>query len=308
MITGMLAIEAHGLKKKYNTKQALDDISLAVKQKELFGLIGPDGAGKTTLLRVLNTMLLPDSGEAKIEGHELIKEYKSIREIMGYMPGRFSLYEDLNVEENLTFYATMYGSSIKENQHLIAPIYAHIEPYKKRLVGKLSGGMKQKLALCCALIHRPSIMFLDEPTRGIDPVSRKDLWKMLQELKNENITIIVSTAYMDEADLCDRVALMNEGKILDKDSPENLKKKFTKDLFGIRSSDDTFGLIRSLKAFEHAHSVYPFGDYIHYTDLREKVVVKDLLVYLESHGITDVEVKKIQPSVEDYFIALTAIK
>lgn len=222
------------------------------------------------------------------------------------MPGKFSLYKDLTVAENLNFYATMFGSDVKENYDLIQPIYKDIEPFKKRPAGKLSGGMQQKLALCCALIHRPVIMFLDEPTRGVDPISRKDLWDILKELKKENITVIVSTSYMEEANLCDRVALMHKGKVLDLDTPENLKLKFTKDLFAI-SSGNTFKLIQNLKKFEFAHSVYPFGDYVHYTDVRNDISEKDLMFYLEECGFTDAHVKQMQPGIEDYFIKLTDI-
>lgn len=302
----MLSANTNSLKKYYNKIPVLDDISIAINKNELFGIIGPDGAGKTTLLRILSTMLLPDSGNASIEGFDIIKQYKSIRKIMGYMPGKFSLYKDLTVAENLNFYATMFGSDVKENYDLIQPIYKDIEPFKKRPAGKLSGGMQQKLALCCALIHRPVIMFLDEPTRGVDPISRKDLWDILKELKKENITVIVSTSYMEEANLCDRVALMHKGKVLDLDTPENLKLKFTKDLFAI-SSGNTFKLIQNLKKFEFAHSVYPFGDYVHYTDVRNDISEKDLMFYLEECGFTDAHVKQMQPGIEDYFIKLTDI-
>jgi len=302
----MLSVNTNSLKKYYNKIPVLDDISISIHKNELFGIIGPDGAGKTTLLRILSTMLLPESGNASIEGFDIIKQYKSIRKIMGYMPGKFSLYKDLTVAENLNFYATMFGSDVKENYDLIQPIYKDIEPFKKRPAGKLSGGMQQKLALCCALIHRPVIMFLDEPTRGVDPISRKDLWDILKELKKENITIIVSTSYMEEANLCDRIALMHKGKVLDLDKPENLKLKFTKTLFAI-SSGNTFKLIQSLKKNEFAHSVYPFGDYVHYTDIRNDISEKDQLFYLEECGFTDAHVKQMQPGIEDYFIKLTDI-
>lgn len=300
----MLAVNTNNLVKYYNKIPAINEISIAVEQKELFGIIGPDGAGKTTLLRILSTMLLPDEGSATIEGFDLVKEYKLIRKTMGFMPGKFSLYQDMSVDENINFYATMFGTTLKENRSLIQPIYKDIEPFKKRLAGKLSGGMQQKLALCCALIHRPTIIFLDEPTRGVDPVSRKDLWNILKELKKENITVLVSTAYMEEANLCSRVALIDKGKILDLDTPENLKQKFNKPLFAI-SAGNTFQLIQSLKQFEYANSVYPFGDYVHYTDKREHISEQDLTVYLQKHGFADVFVKQMQPTIEDYFIKLT---
>ena len=211
--SGISVIIEH-VSKAYNTTHAIEDISLSIGKGELFGFIGPDGAGKTTLIRILTTLLLPDKGNATVEGFDTVKDYKKIRQIVGYMPGRFSLYQDLSVEENLNFFASIFKTSIKENYHLIKDIYKQIEPFKDRPAGKLSGGMKQKLALCCALIHKPVVLFLDEPTTGVDAVSRKEFWDMLDKLKKENITILVSTPYMDEASRCDRVALMQEGKIL----------------------------------------------------------------------------------------------
>lgn len=219
------SISINDVTKNYGSICALDNVSFEVEKGELFGLIGPDGAGKTTLFRILTTLLVPDSGTATVEGLDAIKDYKRIRSIVGYMPGRFSLYQDLSVEENLEFFASIFGVDVKENYDIIAPIYSQIEPFAKRRAGKLSGGMKQKLALSCALIHRPQVLFLDEPTTGVDAVSRSEFWDMLAGLKQYGISILVSTPYMDEAGRCDRIALINEGKVLKIDTPENIKDK-----------------------------------------------------------------------------------
>lgn len=219
------SISINDVTKNYGSICALDNVSFEVEKGELFGLIGPDGAGKTTLFRILTTLLIPDSGTATVEGLDVIKDYKRIRSIVGYMPGRFSLYQDLSVEENLEFFASIFGVDVKDNYDIIAPIYSQIEPFAKRRAGKLSGGMKQKLALSCALIHRPQVLFLDEPTTGVDAVSRSEFWDMLAGLKQYGISILVSTPYMDEAGRCDRIALINEGKVLKIDTPENIKDK-----------------------------------------------------------------------------------
>lgn len=215
-------ISISGITKRYGSLTALDNVSFEVGRGELFGLIGPDGAGKTTLFRLLTTLMRPDSGSAKVEGYDIVEDYREIRNIVGYMPGKFSLYQDLTVEENLNFFASIFGSTIEGNYDLIAPIYSQIEPFRKRRAGKLSGGMKQKLALSCALIHRPKVLFLDEPTTGVDAVSRSEFWDMLAGLKNHGISILVSTPYMDEAGRCDRIALINEGRIMRIDTPERI--------------------------------------------------------------------------------------
>ncbi len=216
------AIKIREISKGFGTIKALNNVSFDVEKGELFGLIGPDGAGKTTLFRLLTTLLKPDEGSAQVEGLDIITDYKEIRKIVGYMPGRFSLYQDLSVEENLEFFASLFGGTVEENYELIAPIYSQIEPFKTRKAGKLSGGMKQKLALSCALVHKPKVLFLDEPTTGVDAVSRSEFWDMLAELKKYGISILVSTPYMDEAGRCDRIALIHEGKILRIDTPENI--------------------------------------------------------------------------------------
>lgn len=219
-------ITANNIKKKYGKVEALNNISFEVNKGDIFGIIGPDGAGKTTLFRILTTLLLADSGSATVNGLDVIKEFRKIRNIIGYMPGRFSLYQDLSVEENLNFYASIFNTTIEENYAMIKEIYQQLEPFKTRRAGALSGGMKQKLALCCALIHKPVVLFLDEPTTGVDPVSRKEFWEMLMRIKKEGITIMVSTSYMDEAGLCDRIALIQNGSFLKVDTPQNIVSQY----------------------------------------------------------------------------------
>ena len=301
----MTSISAENIVKNYGKVNALDAVSLKVEKGELFGLIGPDGAGKTSLIKILGTLLLANSGKAEIEGMDVVKQYQNIRRQIGYMPGKFSLYQDLTVEENLNFYASIFGTTLEENYDLIKGIYQQIEPFKKRRAGKLSGGMKQKLALSCALIHKPKVLFLDEPTRGVDPVSRQELWNMLQSLKKENITILVSTAYMEEALLCDRISLMDHGKILATNSPEGLIADFEKPLYAIRSGN-SFKIIKKLKAYEHANSVYPFGDWVHYTDQRDTIDPTEIKSYLENNDTLQIEIKQIKASVEDCYMSLTS--
>jgi len=289
--------------KSYKDVKALQDISFDVKKGELFGLIGPDGAGKTTLFRILTTLLFANEGTVTVAGYDVIRDYKTIRESVGYMPGKFSLYQDLTVEENLTFFATIFGTTLEENFDLIKEIYVQIEPFKNRRAGKLSGGMKQKLALCCALIHKPKVLFLDEPTTGVDPVSRKEFWEMLKRLQQKGITVLVSTPYMDEATLCDRIALIQDGKILQIDSPAAIVGNYPKKIYNV-SADNIYQLIQSLKAFKHQYSVYPFGEFIHYTDDRTDFNIKDLQLYLESNGLLNVTIENAQPTIEDVFMEL----
>lgn len=215
----MASIEVSHISKHYGSIRALDDVSLDVREGEIFGLIGPDGAGKTSLFRILTTLMDPDEGFACVDGLDVRSLWREIRCRVGYMPGKFSLYQDLSVEENLEFFASLFGVRVKDNYELIAPIYRQIEPFKDRRAGKLSGGMKQKLALSCALVHAPRVLFLDEPTTGVDAVSRGEFWEMLRGLKAKGISILVSTPYMDEAGLCDRVALIDKGRILGIDTP-----------------------------------------------------------------------------------------
>jgi len=282
-------------------KIAVNDVSISVDEGELFGLIGPDGAGKTTLFRILTTLLIPDSGTATVCDFDTVKNYHEIRNIVGYMPGRFSLYQDLTVEENLNFFAAVFNTSIEENYELVKDIYIQLEPFKKRRAGKLSGGMKQKLALCCALIHKPRVLFLDEPTTGVDAVSRKEFWEMLKRLKEQRITILVSTPYMDEADLCDHVALIQNGKIFSIDTPTNITAAYPDDLYAIKAGN-MYELMKVMKAFPKTKSYLTFGDAGH-VSFKEKVEnEEEVREFAEKNGLRDVEFKKISPTIEDAFI------
>ena len=298
----MNAITVHNLSKRYGTITAIDDLTFSVDRGELFGFIGPDGSGKTTLFRILVTLLLPDTGEAFIEDLDVVKDYKILRHRLGYMPGRFSLYQDLSVIENLRFFATVFGTTIEANYDLIKDIYQHIEPFKDRKAGQLSGGMKQKLALSCALIHKPHVLFLDEPTTGVDAVSRKEFWEMLDRLKAAGLTIVVSTPYMDEAARCDRIALIQHGRLLGIDTPDGIKATFTRPLLAVRASD-RYTLLRALQAYTHTHTVYPFGEVLHYTDVRDRAQPGQLVAYLKDHGLEQIDVQPIQAGIEDVFMA-----
>ncbi|HZH72922.1 MAG TPA: ABC transporter ATP-binding protein [Mariniphaga sp.] len=298
-----MMIKINRVSKSYSKTPALKEISLEVSKGELFGLIGPDGAGKTTLIRILMTLLLPDSGEILVNGMDVVKEYKKIRQFTGYMPGRFSLYQDLTVEENLEFFASVFGTTIEENYELIADIYHQIEPFKKRRAGNLSGGMKQKLALSCSLIHQPRILFLDEPTTGVDAVSRQEFWEMLKNLQQKEITIFVSTPYMDEATLCDRVALIQNGQILDVDTPNAITSRFSSDLYRI-SAENIYKLILDLRKYNKAESVFAFGQFIHLTSTPDSTNAKELENYLQAMKHTNIKIKKIMPGIEDVFINL----
>lgn len=299
-----MSVQVENLRKTYNqdTLVAVDSVSFSVKEGELFGLIGPDGAGKTSIFRMLTTLLLPDGGSASVAGHDIVKDYKQIRREVGYMPGKFSLYQDLSVEENLEFFATIFNTTIQKNYDLIREIYVQIEPFKTRKAGKLSGGMKQKLALCCALIHRPKVLFLDEPTTGVDTVSRKEFWEMLKRLKQEGITILVSTPYMDEATLCERIALLQEGKILSIDTPEGIVAQFKGDLFAVKSAGMS-KLLHDLREYEQIRSCFAFGEYQHAT-FEAPYPGKELLAFLKQRGHDQVEFKGVKPTIEDCFIQL----
>jgi ABC-type multidrug transport system ATPase subunit len=303
----MSAIIVDNIVKKYQVEKseviALNGISFEVAKGELFGIVGPDGAGKTSLFRILTTLLLADSGKASVEGFDVVKEYKTIRKRVGYMPGKFSLYQDLTVEENLDFFATIFDTSISENYDLIKDIYQQIEPFKKRRAGKLSGGMKQKLALCCALIHKPSVLFLDEPTTGVDAVSRKEFWEMLQRLKLQGITILVSTPYMDEASLCDRVALMDNGKILAIDKPATINAQFSKPLWAVQSNN-MFALLKILKNWDAVASCYSFGEFYHVVMKSDDNGAIEIEAYLMNNQFQEIVVKKIDANIEDSFMAL----
>ena len=296
-------ITIHKISKSYANTPALKEISLEVSKGELFGLIGPDGSGKTTLMRILMTLLLPDSGNAEMNGLDVVKDYKKIRQITGYMPGRFSLYQDLSVEENLRFFASVFGTTPEENYDLIWDIYYQIEPFKNRRAGNLSGGMKQKLALSCALIHKPQILVLDEPTTGVDAVSRKEFWDMLKKLKHYDITILVSTPYMDEATLCDRVALIQNGQILEVDTPDNITDKFPRKIIRVRS-ENMFRLIMDLREFDKAESVVAFGQFVHFTGIADETEPSDLKSYLEKRNHMNVITETTKPGIEDVFMNL----
>ncbi|MCM4172666.1 ABC transporter ATP-binding protein [Arenibacter sp. TNZ] len=299
-----MSIILNNISKSYGKVKALDDISFEVKPGELFGLIGPDGAGKTTLFRILTTLLIQDEGNASVAGYDVLRQYKDIRHHVGYMPGRFSLYQDLTVEENLNFFATIFGTTIAENYDLIKDIYVQIEPFKNRRAGKLSGGMKQKLALCCALIHKPKVLFLDEPTTGVDPVSRKEFWEMLKRLQQKSITILVSTPYMDEAELCDRIALITDGRILQINTPGEIIASFPKKIYKVRTSN-TYQLIQDLRIYPDTHSAYPFGEYLHFISKMASFGPKDLEGYLEEKQHSNIEVIETVATIEDTFMDLS---
>jgi len=299
----MEAVVVKNLVKTYGKEQtvAVDNVSFSVGRGELFGLIGPDGAGKTSIFRMLTTLLLPDGGSASVDGYDIVQDFRQIRSSVGYMPGKFSLYQDLTIEENLHFFATVFGTTIEENYHLIKDIYVQIEPFKNRRAGKLSGGMKQKLALCCALIHKPATLFLDEPTTGVDPVSRKEFWEMLGRLKAQNITILVSTPYMDEASLCDRIALIQGGKILSIDTPQNIVNAYPDRLLAIKANE-MYQLLKVLQGHPDVLNSYAFGEYAHATFRQTDVHL--LQAYLREHGLTGVEVRDAEVTIEDSFIKL----
>ncbi|MFM2267517.1 MAG: hypothetical protein RL757_958 [Bacteroidota bacterium] len=299
-------IEVKNISKYYEKGAvvALDDVSISVSTGELFGLIGPDGAGKTTLFRTLATLLLPDKGEATIDGQNVVTNYKAIRHTIGYMPGRFSLYPDLTVLENLEFYAAVFGTTIEANYEQIKPIYSQIEPFKNRRAAQLSGGMKQKLALSCALVHKPSILLLDEPTTGVDPVSRKEFWDILKSLKAQQLTILVATPYMDEAALCDRIALMQKGKILDQDTPKHMVQKNAMPLLQVRGAA-MFDLLKTIRTWEKTISCFAFGDSHHVSvDASVDVSIGELQQFLLQKGIQNVEIEAIEPNIEDIFMKL----
>ena len=301
------AVKVEGVYKSFHADkvkvEALKDITFSVSQGELFGLIGPDGAGKTTLFRILTTLMLADRGEAYVDGLEVVSKYKEIRKRVGYMPGKFSLYQDLTVEENISFFATLFDTTLKENYDLVKDIYVQIEPFKNRRAGALSGGMKQKLALSCALIHKPSVLFLDEPTTGVDAVSRKEFWDLLRNLQNQGISMVVSTPYMDEASLCDRVALMQDGKVMDIDTPKGVTNKFNKPLWAVRSND-MYKLMNDLRTDERVNTRYPFGQYHHVTFQEVNQEVKRIEERLISMGHVDLSIQNIDPTIEDCFMAL----
>lgn len=298
----MAAAEAYNITHRFGRLTAVENVSFTIGDGELFGFIGPDGAGKTTLFRIAATLFMPTGGRMSLFGLDTVRDYKELRSHIGYMPGRFSLYQDLTVQENLDFYAAIFDTTIKENYHLIEPIYKQIEPFRKRLAGKLSGGMKQKLALSCALIHKPKILILDEPTTGVDAVSRTEFWEMLTGLKAEGITILVSTPYMDEALRCDRIALIQSGKIMGIDTPDNIRKSYTKKLYAVRHPEK-YKLLLALRSLPLALSCEPFGDSVHIT-LGEDKAPDDIVRALNNAGLADASITEIVPGIEDVFLEL----
>lgn len=302
-MSSSISIKAANITKRYGDKTALDDISFDVAKGELFGFIGPDGAGKTTLFRIITSLLIPDSGSMTVEGFDVVKDYRKLRKILGYMPGRFSLYQDLTVEENLRFFAGIFNTTPESNYNLVKDIYSHIEPFKKRKAGKLSGGMKQKLALSCALIHKPEVLVLDEPTTGVDAVSRIEFWEMLAKLRRSGITIIVSTPYMDEASRCDRVALIQNGKIMSIDTPEAIRTNFGRELLAVKA-DDNYRLLGDLRQFKATRTAFPFGEHIHLSLSDKSIQPAEIVSYLQSAGHHNVQVAQIEPSIEDCFMEM----
>lgn len=299
----MIALSTSNINKSYGTVQALTNLSMEVEKGEIYGIIGPDGAGKTTLFRILTTLLLADNGTAVVDGLDVVKDYKQIRKIIGYMPGKFSLYQDLTVEENLNFFATVFHTTIEENYHLIKDIYKQIEPFKNRRAGKLSGGMKQKLALSCALIHKPTVLFLDEPTTGVDPVSRKEFWEMLIKLKAQGITIIASTPYMDEAIRCDRIALIQDGEFLKVDTPQNIIAEYPHTLWSVLATQ-MHKLLKDLRDCPFIRTSFSFGETFHIT-LDKDATPRQLKEFLVAKEYSDIYIQQIQPSVEDCFMLLS---
>ncbi|MCB2195899.1 MAG: ABC transporter ATP-binding protein [Bacteroidetes bacterium] len=296
-------IKVNQLRKSYEKVEAVKGVSFSVSNGELFGLIGPDGAGKTSIFRILTTLMFPTDGNVSMMDLDVVKDYRFIRNNLGYMPQRFSLYQDLSVEENLAFFARIFGTTIEENYDLIKDIYIQIEPFKKRLAGQLSGGMKQKLALSCALIHSPEILILDEPTTGVDAVSRKEFWEMLIRLKEKGITILVSTPYMDEANMCDRVALIQNGEIMSIDTPAKIIDDFGRKLWAVKS-DNIYQLILDLKKMESVDTVFPFGEYLHITSKADEFNEERLISDLEKVGHSNIRIQQIKANIEDCFMQL----
>ena len=308
----MYSVEADNLKKHYGSNEVLRGVSFSVDKGEIFGIIGPDGAGKTSIFHILTTLILPDGGSARVLGLDVVRDYHEIRRRVGYMPGRFSLYQDLSVEENIRFFATLFGTTLEENYGLVKDIYSYLEPFSKRKAGALSGGMKQKLALSCALIHKPEVLFLDEPTTGVDPVSRKEFWSMLTRLKSQGLSIVVSTPYMDEATLCDRIALIKKGIFLGTDTPAGIISGFDHILLAVNGPHMP-ALLRDIRRIPQVLSCFAFGD-THHVVLRDDDSMSvqaqiDLLgTALYAQGHTDLTIRRIDPNVEDCYMYLDTME
>lgn len=293
-------VNVENISKAFKDVQALNNVSFNAEEGELFGIIGPDGAGKTTLFRIMTTLTIPDNGSVLINNRSIFNDYLEIRKHIGYMPGRFALYQDLTVEENLKFFASVFNTTIEENYHLVKGIYSHIAPFKNRKAGKLSGGMKQKLALSCALIHKPEVLFLDEPTTGVDPVSRKEFWDMLYDLKNMGITIVVSTPYMDEASRCDRIALIKNGEFMDVDTPANIINNFNKILIAVKA-DNMRSLLKDIRKCSQINSAFAFGAEIHAV-INEEESIDNIKTQLQNYNHKNIEISRIKPAIEDCYI------
>lgn len=293
-------VNVENISKAFKDVQALSNVSFNAEEGELFGIIGPDGAGKTTLFRIMTTLTIPDNGSVLINNRSIFNDYLEIRKHIGYMPGRFALYQDLTVEENLKFFASVFNTTIEENYHLVKGIYSHIAPFKNRKAGKLSGGMKQKLALSCALIHKPEVLFLDEPTTGVDPVSRKEFWDMLYDLKNMGITIVVSTPYMDEASRCDRIALIKNGEFMDVDTPANIINNFNKILIAVKA-DNMRNLLKDIRKCSQINSAFAFGAEIHAV-INEEESIDNIKIQLQNYNHKNIEISRIKPAIEDCYI------
>lgn len=302
-----VVVETKNLVKTYDEDVALDGISVKVQSGELFGFIGPDGAGKTTLFRILTSLLTPDEGTARVLGLDVVEEYRTLRTRLGYMAGEFSLYPDLSVAENLAFFASVFGTTPEDQMDMIRPVYQQLEPFSDRRAAALSGGMKQKLALSCALVHRPKLLVLDEPTTGVDAVSRREFWDLLARLRDEGLSILVSTPYMDEARRCDRVALIQDGRLLAVDSPATIRETYRWPLLSVRSNE-RYRTLNVLRTFDHAHAVFPFGAELHYSDTRAEAVAEEiaaeLRTFLRDEGIEEAEVRPIEAGIEDVFMDL----
>ncbi len=301
----MQAVTIKNINKTYSDKiVALKDISFEVQMGEIFGLVGPDGAGKSTFFNIVTTLLFADSGSINLLGYDVESDYLKVRQIIGYLPGVFSLYPDLTVDENLKFFAVMYKSSLKDNMELIRPIWMQLEPFKKRKAGKLSGGMKQKLALCCALIHKPELLLLDEPTTGVDPVSRKEFWDILKNIQQQGITVVISTPYVDEATRCDRIGLIQSGEIIKIDTPSNIVNNFKGELYSLRTKM-IFPLLQAMERCPIKSVYYPYGEYLHvvFYNMDEKTL-PEFIRFLDDNKLDYSDLKKMMPSVEDCFIEL----
>lgn len=299
----MYSIQVKNISKSYGKVKALDNVSLEVNKGEIYGLIGPDGAGKTTLFRILTTLMALDGGTATVEGFDVMNDYRKIRKISGYMPGRFSLYEDLSVEENLDFFATIFGTTVSANYSTIKEIYSQIEPFKTRKAGKLSGGMKQKLALCCALVHKPSVLFLDEPTTGVDAISRKEFWNILERIKESGVTVLVSTPYMDEASLCDRISLIQQGRIIESGKVGDIVSKYPYTLYSV-TGEPVYPILKLLRHTDGVIDCFAFGAE-HHVSVDENVLSSEEIMHiLAENDFKNCSVSKIKPGIEDCFMQL----